>query len=429
MISLKRWYHRYTKLPLLLVVVAIAVLQLSYLIALMWQNKRQYRELSDNIVQVTGVALQQKNRLVLESLVFSISKNPNFREFYLCEYEETLLAYPATKDGCKNLDRVGRQYDEFIIPGFKGMKIRSSAPLLKLPSGILFVGAATLLLSLVAILILITLAKKFEQSILNPILNDFSLELPQKIEEFESLKRRRAQVLALERGRALADLASQVAHDIRSPISLLSMLVAKKGDRVGENEWALISSATERITKIADNLLASHRNVQRRSSLRDLVTIASKVVEEKRIVRNRGNIHLESRDISPSEVAIAEADWGRVVAILVDNACDSSDVDADIHVRLHGQTDRCVLECIDSGQGMPPDVLKRVQRLEGSFKVDGNGLGLRFVDKVVTLASGGWSITSQPNAGTVVTIVLPLGKQHSPENSVNANTIPGNYTA
>jgi PAS domain S-box-containing protein len=67
------------------------------------------------------------------------------------------------------------------------------------------------------------------------------------------------------------------------------------------------------------------------------------------------------------------------------------------------------ISVIDTGTGMPPDVLERV--LEPFFTTKaagkGTGLGLSMVYGVVRQLGGGLAITSEPDKGTTVTLYLP----------------------
>jgi two-component system sensor histidine kinase HydH len=65
------------------------------------------------------------------------------------------------------------------------------------------------------------------------------------------------------------------------------------------------------------------------------------------------------------------------------------------------------LDVIDTGHGMPPDVLAKLFRPFHTTKANGNGLGLPTVRKIVAAHGGTIDVQSEPGRGTKFTIRLP----------------------
>lgn len=78
--------------------------------------------------------------------------------------------------------------------------------------------------------------------------------------------------------------------------------------------------------------------------------------------------------------------------------------------RSAGGTQRLAIELslIDTGQGMPPDVLARVFRPFFSTKPGGSGLGLATARKIVEAHGGTIAVQSEVGRGTKFTIRLPV---------------------
>jgi two-component system sensor histidine kinase HydH len=71
----------------------------------------------------------------------------------------------------------------------------------------------------------------------------------------------------------------------------------------------------------------------------------------------------------------------------------------------------CVcLDVIDTGRGMPADVLAKVFRPFHTTKRDGNGLGLPTTRKIVLAHGGSIDVQSEPGRGTKFTIRLPAAE-------------------
>jgi signal transduction histidine kinase len=63
----------------------------------------------------------------------------------------------------------------------------------------------------------------------------------------------------------------------------------------------------------------------------------------------------------------------------------------------------------DDGAGIAPERLASIFEPFVTSKREGTGLGLAIARKVVERHGGSIMIASQPGAGTVVTVVLPIG--------------------
>ena len=66
------------------------------------------------------------------------------------------------------------------------------------------------------------------------------------------------------------------------------------------------------------------------------------------------------------------------------------------------------LDVIDTGHGMPPEVLAKLFKPFHTTKQTGNGLGLPTTRKIVLAHGGTIDVQSEPGRGTKFTIELPL---------------------
>jgi signal transduction histidine kinase len=72
--------------------------------------------------------------------------------------------------------------------------------------------------------------------------------------------------------------------------------------------------------------------------------------------------------------------------------------------------DRVCLDVIDTGHGMPADVLAKLFRPFHTTKQNGNGLGLPTARKIVLAHGGTIDVQSEPGRGSKFTIRLPAAK-------------------
>ena len=99
--------------------------------------------------------------------------------------------------------------------------------------------------------------------------------------------------------------------------------------------------------------------------------------------------------------------------LVIDTAC--SHLEAGEHADL-APGDYVRLRISDSGRGMPHEVVERAFEPFFTTKAsgEGTGLGLATVYGIVTQAGGSVSLTSEPDLGTTVTVLLPAGASADP---------------
>ena len=99
---------------------------------------------------------------------------------------------------------------------------------------------------------------------------------------------------------------------------------------------------------------------------------------------------------------------------LVLNAVQSEPADGRVLVRTSVQEadgveggGSVLIEVIDRGSGIPPEILERVFEPFFTTRAEGTGLGLATVHRVVEALGGELSVSSKLGEGTVVRVVLP----------------------
>lgn len=78
------------------------------------------------------------------------------------------------------------------------------------------------------------------------------------------------------------------------------------------------------------------------------------------------------------------------------------------HTAPQPPVDELIIEVIDSGPGMPPEVKEKIFEPFYSTKEDGTGLGLATVERIIYHHRGKIEVDSQAGHGTTVRVHLPL---------------------
>lgn len=240
----------------------------------------------------------------------------------------------------------------------------------------------------------------------------------------EQLDHARQREQALAGAQARAELAEQVAHDIRSPLGVLLRVLGSSDVPVGDDA-PLVRGAVARIRGIADDLLATYRAAGkgpdgagrvRRWTLREAVPVwpvLDALIQEKRIeLRGRPQVSLRLLPFVSKEQAFARIEpvqLQRVVSNLVNNSAEAiNDQPGMVTVALSCDGGRLRIRVEDDGPGIPSAILAKLgARGETHGKEDGAGLGLFHARRTVEAWGGSLELASEPGKGTTATLVLP----------------------
>jgi signal transduction histidine kinase len=221
---------------------------------------------------------------------------------------------------------------------------------------------------------------------------------------------------------AMKEVSSNIAHDLRSPLSRLKLRVesALRSEDCSQYRDALVSTIEEsdRLIQTFNALLSIARAEagQTREGLDrvDAAGLLEDVAELYRpIVEDEGG-SLETR-IDPDLIVRADRQLlAQAISNLVDNAAKHGVVDGaeGANIVLSGKKNEggVVISIEDRGPGIPVDqrerVVERFVRLDQSRSMPGNGLGLSLVGGVMTL-HGGHLVFEDNNPGLRVKLVLP----------------------
>jgi signal transduction histidine kinase len=245
------------------------------------------------------------------------------------------------------------------------------------------------------------------------------LPVPPADDEVSRLGRTLNEMLArledgLERERRFVADAS---HELRTPLATLRAeleLALRRSRTTQEFENSIRSAAeeTDRLSRIADDLLILARAEQGTLALRPEPTDLVDVVEK---VRDRfgARAELERRPLTvkADEAPVARVDRLRVeqaLGNLVDNAFEHGLGPITITAGQHNSS--VELHVLDEGPGLPPDfrdhAFKAFTRATPSG--NGSGLGLAIVETIARAHDGTAGAKVRPDGGADVWIRLPL---------------------
>ncbi|MBI4351613.1 MAG: sensor histidine kinase [Elusimicrobia bacterium] len=217
----------------------------------------------------------------------------------------------------------------------------------------------------------------------------------------------------LERQTAIASMAAQVAHDIRSPLAALGA-AAKGLEQLPAEQRSLIEGSVCRMQGIADDLLRRYRAPGAETKAKPVVTalhgLIEQVIAEKRLQHKyRPGVKIEfTSEAADAKASIEPKEFQRLISNLVNNSVEAFEKPGTVSLALAALDGRVVIEIRDDGKGIPPDILAKLGRKgETHGKAGGTGLGLYHARTTVENWGGSLKLSSEPGKGTAVTIELP----------------------
>jgi signal transduction histidine kinase/CheY-like chemotaxis protein len=218
------------------------------------------------------------------------------------------------------------------------------------------------------------------------------------------------------------EFLAMLGHELRNPLGALSsasqvLNVAEPGELAARDATSVISRQVERMTRLVDDLLDVGRVISGKVSLQRAPTDFGKVVAQ--VIENlrRASFfkqHDVKVDISPVWINGDETRIEQIVFNLLENAGKYTPPDGRIGVRVFEEDDEAVLEVVDSGIGMSPDLLLRVFDLfsQGQRSMDrgasGLGIGLTLVKRLTEMHGGTVTAASAgTDRGSRFTLQLP----------------------
>ena len=238
-----------------------------------------------------------------------------------------------------------------------------------------------------------------------------------------------AQLRESDRTIALAQLAEQVSHDIRSPVAALNMVVAQL-PKIEEEKRILVRAAVQRITDIANSLLNKDRNasfdghqsagisINKVDNCTLLSSVIDSLVSEKRVQITKDSeldIFLDPGSASTAFAKINSQVLKRVLSNLIDNSIEAVDgYKGTISLKLFEAERSVTILVEDNGRGIPGHILellktgrRGISHGKASSKKSGSGLGVHYARQEIESAGGSLEIESTEGQGTRILIQIP----------------------
>ena len=231
------------------------------------------------------------------------------------------------------------------------------------------------------------------------------------------LRRARTQEVRSARVLAWGEMARQVAHEIKNPLTPIKLAVqhlkrayGDKREDFGEVLDRNVDQVLLEIDRLADIARAFSRYGAPAASSGPIEAVrVDQVVHEAITLYRAGDVEIDYREDVEADLPRA---FGRapelkeVLINLLENARDAVDGDGVITVAAKVVENGVEICVRDNGPGIPVDLLSRVFDPHFSTRSAGTGLGLAIVRRMVESWGGEVSAESGEGRGTTIRIVL-----------------------
>lgn len=222
------------------------------------------------------------------------------------------------------------------------------------------------------------------------------------------------QLLQINKMAAVGELAGGIAHEVKNPLGLIrSYTYLLKDDSIipQENQLAYdylsgIEKSTERAKEIIDNLLNFSKltnDDEREFNLSELIKELLKL-EEKRLVNQKINCEIINK--GDFMILSKKESMKHILINLISNAIDAMPRGGELTINCRRHEEVIELSIIDTGIGIPPDILSSVFNPFFTTKLseNGTGLGLYIVYEQVQRLGGYITVNSFVDKGTTFII-------------------------
>jgi signal transduction histidine kinase len=236
------------------------------------------------------------------------------------------------------------------------------------------------------------------------------------LEDLTNLEILEAELAHSDRLASIGRLAAGVAHEIGNPVTGIASLAQNLRDEqdpdIIRQSVEDILTQTKRITAIVRSLMNFSRSDALKNNnttvvLNEVLTDAINLVH---LTHKQNPIQFDSTDCESLSVKGDRQHLAQIFVNLLNNACDATESGAVVEVMAFEKKSKAVIEFIDRGKGIAPEVRGTLFEPFVTTKPvgQGTGLGLALVHQFIEEHNGKVEIDSQQGVGTRVVVTLPM---------------------
>lgn len=291
-------------------------------------------------------------------------------------------------------------------------------------SGIFKNTANSTVISLVIALITISYSviiynrenKAKEKAISNA--RNYSLQLEERVIELDRVNNELQELKSIEKFAATGRIARTMAHEVRNPLTNISLASEQLKEITGQQEEAdmlldMIGRNVNRINQLVSDLLNSTRFAQLEYTHKNINDLLDETLE---LAKDRIELnHIQVSKSYARDLCTVYVDQEKIklafLNIIVNaiEAMERTSGQLEIRTRKAGQ--KCQVEIQDNGIGMDEETIQRLFEPYFTGKLSGNGLGLTNTQNIILNHKGNIQVKSKVGQGSVFIVTLALNTE------------------
>ena len=251
--------------------------------------------------------------------------------------------------------------------------------------------------------------KYYNDDEFTPLINSYNRTLYIIDEQKELLSFR-------EKESAWREMAKQVAHEVKNPLTPMKLLVQnferkfdKNAPDIEDKVSKLCVSLVDQIDLIAKVANAFSEFTQLPEKKNEVINVNNEIKSLIRVFDKKHEIHFQA-DRENILINFDKIFFQRIMTNLILNAQQAEDegrkLSINIVLELLNKKISIIVE--DNGVGIPKEKLEKIFEPNFTTKTSGTGLGLTMVKRMIEDYKGEISIRSQEKRGTKVFVILPV---------------------
>jgi nitrogen fixation/metabolism regulation signal transduction histidine kinase len=228
----------------------------------------------------------------------------------------------------------------------------------------------------------------------------------------KELKKNQTILAEIEREEAWKEMAKQVAHEIKNPLTPMKLsvqqLIAAYKDKSDKFDLFF-----EKVTNTILNQIETLRNIATEfSNFARMPKLKVELIDFNEVINNSINLFTDEKvkiSFEPlnakTEISGDAEQLKRTIINLIRNSIQANAIKICLYTKE--ENDNLILFVEDNGNGISDENLDKIFDTNFTTKSDGMGLGLSMAKRYVKSTGGNIDILETSNAGTIIKLTFP----------------------
>ena len=206
---------------------------------------------------------------------------------------------------------------------------------------------------------------------------------------------------------------SQISHEIRNPVTLISnylqMLADAHPEVTSYRYWDHVTSNMDFLITLLNEITAFNHSDSIKKESTNIYLFLQNFIEEVSTELSKSNIQIQlKKESALPRLDIDPIKFKSVLLNLVRNSAEAIEKDGNITIRVYFEDLFIIFKVIDDGPGIPEEYLPTLFEPFVTHKQEGTGLGLAIIKNIIDAHGGTISVDSQFGEGATFTLRMPL---------------------